>query len=216
MALLRGGDNVGDQETFLVTVTKSFTGELSTGTAYIHVYFADDQGNYQQKKLWLTDKGWEQTEKALKLLGWDPEDNEFAFSQLNEGEASPIVGAACQIVVVETRDQNDRDKVWSEVAWVNPPDGGGPVERMDKREAVSFEKRVRKQLGLRKGRKPASSGPSGGDRTRKEQIKQAAGEGARRQGGGGGDTDESDDEDYDFDDIPFSWALLLLPLLQWF
>lgn len=207
MGWLKAGDNPGDEKTFDCRVTASYLGELEGGSEYIEVMFAEKSGGGNQaKKLWLTENGWKYTEQCLQVLGWDPEETDYAFEELGTGDKSPLAGAECEIVVKAEQEQ-DGDRVFNNVAFINAVGGGMvPREKMSRDEAEGFADRVRRNLRLRKkkrGRRSRSS-RSDDDKERKQRIRDAAAEGdARQRRSQGADQGDDQGEDDAFDDIPF-------------
>lgn len=49
--------------------------------------------------IWLTEKAWENSQKTLSSLGWDPKAHGLQFEDLDAGSSSPLVGAKCAIIV---------------------------------------------------------------------------------------------------------------------
>lgn len=183
MPQLRGGLHQNDETAYLVDVTSSYCKEVGEkNTPLVEVHFLDpESGGTAKKSLWLTEKAFEHTAKALALMGWDPQEKGYRFEELDTGFDTPIKGAHVEIVVIEELEYNG-DRVFPQVKWINDPDGGGgvPQERMQAGEAKTFADRVRKSLGVD---------------ARTQRVKTAVQDHA--------DAHKPPAEDYDFDDIPF-------------
>mgnify|MGYP006908209488 CR=1 FL=1 len=217
MPALRGGEVHGAEMPYLAKVTASYLGQIPNEkkTDYVEIHFAhaDDPAWTARGRFFLTEAAWKNgdgvTARTLRACGWNAEEQDYAFEQLNGGAESPLVGdAVVEIVVAERAD--DSGKLWPEVKWVNEPGGQGPKERLTPEAAKSNADRIRKLIGGKAAKQkpakpekaPKRGGPTGPAPVgRKQRVQQAVADHAAKHGGG--PPPPANDEGYDFDDIPF-------------
>ncbi len=190
---LKAGENPGDEASFHARVTATYLGTLDSGKEYIEVMFEqvvkEGVPGIQSKKLWLTEAGWDHTEKCLKTLGWDPEQNAYAFEELRGGAETPIAGAECIIVVIAERGAVQRPRL--QQRRVHQPAERRRAARADgEGRGRGFRRSHPPKLKLNK-------------KARRRRTEKAAAEGAKNAKKQAQPADVDDDEDDNFDDIPF-------------
>lgn len=141
-------------------VTAHALGRAGTGNEQIAISFdVEGEGSITWYG-YFTDAAYKTTERALIALGWNPEENNYAFDQLNETEI--LVGAEAMLVCEDDEDQEGRPVV--RVRWVNSPNGGGVAlkERLTAEEASSFAANLRKRIIATKGPGASKARPAAG------------------------------------------------------
>ena len=98
------------------TVAKTFLATSTAGNDQIGVTFRIADGSTITRYLSCTEKAWPYTEENLRSIGWDAEQNGFAFEALNE-DPSPVVGNECSIVI---REETYNGKTRLAVQFINP------------------------------------------------------------------------------------------------
>ena len=192
--------------TYDVVVDGSWCGKINNErqTPYIDIRFIEEEtGNYCYARQFLSEKAWPHTEKALKILGWDPAERDYRFSEIDQVhdddgavvDPSALNGAEATIVVEEDSYEADGEtRVTTKVKWINQR-GGAPRRReLPAGERADFLKGLRKQVMSQGAAAPKRERAKPPANDRSERLRQAAADGANRQRGG---------DEYDFDDIPF-------------
>lgn len=142
---------------YIGTVTSSCLGRAGNGTEQIAIGFDVHLGVDQQSvpMTWygfFTDRALETTTKALRVLGWDPDERDYRFDELNPADPydTPIKGAEAQLVLEHEEDGEGGQRI--RIRWVNSPNGGLVVkERMDAGAAAEFSQTLRSRLLAQRG-----------------------------------------------------------------
>lgn len=234
MPVLPGGEN-GRKAYYNVVVAACRCGNSrDKNTPQLAIVFAHEtEAEYGITAYrYLTPKTLEYVCKDLKVLGWDAVEHAYRFEELDGEDKSPLVGAKATICV---QDEEYQGKFRPRVLFINPygqehgGGGGEPRERMAPAAAKSWGDEVRKALGVGPPAGPAAARPPAATRAkpppsdpsdRQKRVEQATKDGIANQGGRSRPApatappaQPTEGDDFDFEDIPFAWALWLLPVL---
>lgn len=150
--------------TYSCRVTSAaFVGDTTDGRCQLSVRF-DDVDQPGEGITWFSSlgklKGGGFSQDAFKFacdqlraLGWDAEENAYAFEPLG-AEDSPLLGRVAEVVVVN-EPYNGRDQI--KVKWINDPNRPrGNVERMAPDQVKAFADKIRAAIKMPA---PAASRP---------------------------------------------------------
>lgn len=126
----------------------------------VEVYVQDTEDPDEIGTIYLStsDAAFEWTEKKLKLLGWDPKENDYRFDYLNqEGEDNPLRGVEFDVDVTEGKPYTGQDgKERQGFPQINFVGLSGFSERMPPEKAKSFAAQLRAKLISQRGQPTAA------------------------------------------------------------
>lgn len=147
MALMQKGHHAP------VWVTGSVLSKSSQGNGQIVISFRNEAGETIDAYLSCTEAAWEWTEKKLRTLGFDVDENDLDIRPLNRGAESPIAGVETEI---DVKEDTYNGKTTLKVDWIGPRTGQASMADSDE---DAFAAELRKRLVARKGAPKLSGRP---------------------------------------------------------
>lgn len=127
------------------------------GDPTVQVYVQDIEDMNQMGTVYLatSEAAWEWTEKKLKVLGWDPKENQYRLDYLNVEGESPLLNVEFDVDVCEGKPYTGNDGKERTGIQINFLGLGGFAERMEPKKAAAFSATLRARLLASQGQSAA-------------------------------------------------------------